>query len=98
MGQERPVVGSARVFDFLDGLKLSRKLALISAIYAMGIVFSVAYTVVALRAQENAGIVIGTAGTLGRWNEQLRRRAAHSARGPTLIDRGARGLACVRPM
>jgi methyl-accepting chemotaxis protein len=59
------------VFGFLDSLKLSRKLALISVIYAVGLVASVAYTVVALRAQENAGIVIGNAGALGRWNEQL---------------------------
>lgn len=59
------------MLEFLDGLRLSRKLWLISAIYAVGLVASVAYTVVALRAQENDGLVIGRAGALGRWNEQL---------------------------
>jgi len=69
------------VIQFLDGLKLSRKLLLISAIYAVGLVASVAYTVVALRAQENTGLIIGTAGSLGRWNEQLLKEIFLAAEG-----------------
>lgn len=61
--------------------RMSRKLALMSAVYGIGLIASVAYTVVTLREQENAGIVIGTAGALGRWNEQLLKEILLAAEG-----------------
>jgi len=69
------------VLELVNRQRMSRKLALMSAVYGIGLIASVAYTVVTLRAQENDGIVIGTAGALGRWNEQLLKEIFLAAEG-----------------
>ena len=75
------LAGVSRVLEVMNRWRMSRKLALMSAVYGIGLIASVAYTVVTLRAQENDGIVIGTAGALGRWNEQLLKEILLAAEG-----------------